>query len=377
MKKAIARLCAEPCKRVEKQVGLTRTAQKYKDELKALADNLPFKRIMLPEFEKASYQPEQVRQQRTFHTTDSHSQAIGRFLVERGTVELLTPKQTMDLFKELHWNCEQIRKLARKRFTDTTAWRGAVVEARRSISRIEAAEEELFIANRRLVVSCIKPYFWIGQVWLADFLQEGSKALSNAIRKFDFARGTPFYVYSQKAIQNRLRNYFRDHIRSGNIGIRPTREMLMIKEILDNWALDHKDPPAIAVLAKLTSIPELRVQKILPFIRQWETLPAPFVSLDAEMNSSGENNATLYEFIEDADAEEASQAVQRSEIWAAIDRLPPRAKYIMRLRFIEGRTLEETGQILSLTRARIKQIQDDSLRKLRQMLRRGVKNPKM
>ena len=357
-------------------VGLTRTAQKYKDELKGLADSLPFKQITLPEFKKASYQPVQVRQQRTFHSPDSHAQAIGRFLVERGTVELLTPQQTMDLFKEIHWNAEHIRKLSRGRMMDARVWRDAVVEARRCISHIESAEEELFIANRRLVVSCIKPYFWIGQVWLADFLQEGSKALSNAIRKFDFARGTPFYVYSQKAIQNRLRNYFRDHIRSGNIGIRPTREMLMIKEILDNWALDHKDPPANAVIAKLTSLPEERVQKILPFIRQWENLPAPFISLDAEM-SSGDNNATLYEFIEDVDAEEASQAVQRSEIWAAIDRLPPRAKYIMRLRFIEGRTLEETGQILSLTRARIKQIQDDSLRKLRQMLRRGVQNPNM
>ena len=49
----------------------------------------------------------------------------------------------------------------------------------------------------------------------------------------------------------------------------------------------------------------------------------------------------------------------------------------MRLRFIEGRTLEETGNILNLTRARIKQIQDDSLRKLRQMLKHGIQDPNM
>jgi RNA polymerase primary sigma factor len=249
-----------------------------------------------------------------------------------------------------------------------------VVRARSLISEIEAAEEELFIANRRLVVSCIKPYFWIGQVWLADFLQEGSKALSNAIRKFDFTRGTPFYVYSQKAVQNRLRNFFRDHIRSGNIGVRPTRDMILIKEITDSWARDQKGQPSPAILAKLTGLPEKRIQKILPFVHQWEAVPAPLVSLDAEM---GENATNLYEFIEDPDTEEASRAVQRSEVWAAIDRLSPRAKYIMRLRFIDGRTLEETGQILNLTRARIKQIQDDSLRKLRQMLRRGVQNPNM
>jgi RNA polymerase primary sigma factor len=357
-------------------VGLTKTANKYKAELLSLAVSLPFKKIELPEFKSPGYHPVQVRQKRTFHSTDASVQTIGRFLVERGTVDILTPAQTLDLFKELHWCSYQIHRLTRKRFSSARQWHDAVVKARSLISQIEAAEEELFIANRRLVVSCIKPYFWIGQVWLADFLQEGSKALSNAIRKFDFTRGTPFYVYSQKAVQNRLRNFFRDHIRSGNIGIRPTRDMMLIKEILDNWAADHKDPPPPAVLAKLTGIEEARVQKILPFIRQWENLPAPLVSLDAEMGT-GDNSASLYEFIEDVDAEEASQVVQRSEIWAAIEHLPVRARYIMRLRFIEGRTLEETGQALNLTRARIKQIQDDSLRKLRQMLRRGVQNPKM
>jgi DNA-directed RNA polymerase specialized sigma subunit len=44
-----------------------------------------------------------------------------------------------------------------------------------------------------------------------------------------------------------------------------------------------------------------------------------------------------------------------------MEQLPDRARYIMKLRFIDGRTLEETGKLLKLTRARIKQIQDASL----------------
>ncbi len=301
-------------------------------------------------------------------------QAIGRFLTERGTVELLPPENTMKLFKEFHWCAHQIRKLSRKKVSDARLLRKNLITARLYISEIEAAEEELFIANRRLVVNCVKPYFWIGQVWLADFLQEGSKALSNAIRKFDFTRGTPFYVYAQKAVQNRLRNFFRDHVRSGSIGMRPTRDMVAIKDIIDSWKKTNDKEPENAVLAKLTGLTEERVQKIRPFIRQWENVPLPIISLDAMV---GENNANLYEFLEDVEAEEASTVAQRSEIWTAIEQLPLRAKYIMRLRFIEGRTLEETGALLNLTRARIKQNQDDSLRKLRQMLRRGIKNPNM
>ena len=354
---------------------LTKTAKAYQDELKSLAENIPLKKITVPEFRSKKFKLEKIRQPRTFQSIVPGMQAVGRFLVERGTVEILSADQTLALFKEVHWCATEIRKLSRKRFKTTQEVKKALKTARSLISEIEAAEEELFIANRRLVVSCIKPYFWIGPVWLPDFLQEGSKALSNAIRKFDFTRGTPFYVYSQKAIQNRLRNFFRDHIRSGNIGIRPTREMIMVKEIVDNWRLDHDSDPSVEVMAKITGLEEPRVKKIYSFVRQWENAPAAFVSLDAEVGDEG--NASLHEFLEDGDAVQATSAVQHSEIWAAIDRLPPRAKFIMRLRFIEGRTLEETGDVLNLTRARIKQIQDDALRKLRQMLRRGVTNPNM
>jgi RNA polymerase primary sigma factor len=355
-------------------MALSKAGQRYVRELQVMAEGLPFRQITLPEFKRAAYQPVMVRQPRTFQAHDSDAQAIGRFLIERGVVELLPPESTLNLFREIHWCGFAIRTLARKRFKQARHCREAVARARTLMSRIEAAEEELFIANRRLVVNCVKPFFWMGQVWVGDFLQEGSKALSNAVRKFDFTRGTPFYAYAQKAVQNRLRNFFRDHVRSGSIGICPTRDMTMVKNLIETWKNDHKEDPDNSVLAKLTGLPEARIVKIKMFLHQWETMPAPPISLDAMV---GDSTSSLHEMIEDVDAEAASDAAEKSEVWAAIDRLPPRARYIMRLRFIEGRTLEETGRLLNLTRARIKQIQDDSLRKLRQMLRRGVSHPNM
>lgn len=361
-----------------KKKAASRTAskavKKQQCELAGLADALPFKELSIPEFTDPHYQPESIRQKRIYVKPESNMQAVGRFLMERGTVEILSQENILELFKEIHWCAEQIRSLSRTKFRSEDRVHSALMDARRFISRIEAAEEELFIANRRLVVSCVRPFFWIGQVWLADFLQEGSKALSNAVRKYDFTRGTTFYVYAQKAIQNRLRNYFRDHVRSGSIGIRPSREMTAIKNLLDQWAEEQGGTPPDEVIAKLTGVAEQRVKKLKPFIEQWQKMPAPPLSLDAEI---GENTTTLYQFIEDPDAKEASDSAQKSEIWAAVNRLPPRARYIMRLRFLEGRTLEETGQELNLTRARIKQIQDDALRKLRQMLRRGIETPNM
>jgi RNA polymerase sigma factor (sigma-70 family) len=343
---------------------------KYRRELNALAENIPFKVIDLPALDGGPYpEPESVRQERTYVRMESGMQAIGRFLAERGTVEILSAEQTRTLFAEIHWCADRIRKSAARAHRGEGGWHRAVVEARGLISRMEAAEEELFIANRRLVVRCVKPFFWIGQVWLSDFLQEGSKALSNAIRKFDFTRGTPFYAYAQKAIQNRLRNYFRDHVRSGSIGMQPSRDMMRVLNAVESWVRIHGEEPGPEALSQVTGMPRSRVNQLLGFIQQWKNVPSPPVSLDALL---GDSSANLHDLIEDEDAPDIPEAAQVAEIWTAIDQLPERSRRIMRLRFIEGRTLEETGRMLNLTRARIKQIQDDSIRKLRSILKEGI-----
>jgi len=146
--------------------------------------------------------------------------------------------------------------------------------------------------------------------------------------------------------------------------------MQLLKKAMDDWKESHKGEAAdVATLAKLTGMDEARVKKIRPFVNQWENMPSPPVSLDAIV---GDGDASLYNFVEDKGSQTAIQAAEKSEVWEAIENLAPRSKYIMRLRFIEGRTLEETGEMLNLTRARIKQIQDESLKKLRQMLNRDL-----
>lgn len=330
-----------------------------------MADNLPFPAIELPTFKKSGFVPEKVRQPRRYIGFDSNMQAIGRFLAERGVVELLAPEQVGHLFTEIHWHAWSIRKMAGRRFKTEADGHAALVDARRRFSQIEAAEEELFIANRRLVVNCVKPFFWIGQVWISDFLQEGSKALANAVRKFDFTRGTPFFSYAQKSIQNRLRNYFRDHVRAGSFGIKPSRDMQLVKNIIDTWVRDYGEEPNDEAVAKIADIPVERIVKIRSYVRQWEKMPAQPVSLDLLINEDG---ASLHEVIEDTSAKESSSGAEHAEVWAAVDKLPERARYIMKLRYMEGRTLEETGELLNLTRARIKQIQDASLKKIRTTL---------
>ncbi|HIE11375.1 MAG TPA: sigma-70 family RNA polymerase sigma factor [Kiritimatiellae bacterium] len=347
--------------------ALTPAGSRYRDELIALAAALPFEVVVTPEFKRKKYRPRRIRQRRIYVRISPDLQAIGRFLTDRGVVDVLDNRDVVQLFKEMHWCAYQIQKLAGARYRNTAAVRAALIKARRLVSEIEAAEEELFIANRRLVVACVKPFFWIGSMWLADFLQEGAKALSHAIRKFDFTRGVPFYAYAVRAVRNRLLNYFRDMVRSGALPVVMTSEMAALKGIMDSFRERGAKTPDDEELARLMDDRPQHVGRLRKLLKQWEQRPAQPLSLDAAM--SGEEAGSLYNVLEDRSIEDASDAAQRAEVWDAIDRLPARMRYIMYLRFMDGRTLEETGRELNLTRARIKQIEDQALEKLRRMLK--------
>lgn len=335
-------------------------------ELDSLAESLPFRRIELPEFQNPDYEPAAIRQKRSYAERDSDTSPISRFLAERGVVELLAPEQTLELFKEIHWCACRIRLLASAPGGTPQELQDAVTEARRLVSRIEAAEEELYVANRRVIVNAMRPYFWLGQIWLGDFLQEGSRALSHAVRRFDFTRGSPFIAYAQRAVMNRLANYFRDHVRSGSICKRLSNAMIAVSKVMDEWKQIHGREPSDEELMSLTALPFTQVKKAKAAIRASKRLPSSLVSLDAE--TGPDNDATLYDLMKDTAAPVIPDTVQKAEIWDTVRHLPARERNIIRLRFFEGLTLEETGHALRLTRARIKQIQDAALEKVRDQL---------
>jgi len=321
--------------------NLVTQSEKFIAELTGYAEGIPFRRLEVEDYLDAAFEPGRVRQERTYPSL-SRTGSVQRFLVERGVVELLGKEKTTALFLEIHWCIHELDKLAANPPKTPAAQKKTLVAARGLLSRMDEAEEELFIANRRLIAACVKPFYWIGEVWVADFLQEGAKALTNAIRKFDFTRGTPFYSYAQISVQNRMRNYFRDHIRSGALNLRPTEEMKRMKEMKDRWKEQRGEDPPPEILAKMCGMKLERVIKL---------------------------TTNMHEMIEDKKgANAAFNSLQHSEMRDAMKQLPERSALILQLRFIEGRTLEETGNRLDLTRARIKQIQDEALRKLRVIL---------
>lgn len=343
------------------------TVKEWRDQLASLASALPFRVVPLHKFAPRGFTPTQVRQPRVHVRCSASTDPVTRFLVERGAVKVLPADQALDLFREIHWCAGRIRSLARQPYRRAAPARQAVDEVHRLMSQIEAAEEELYLANRRLVVACVKRYFWVGDIWLGDFLQEGSRALCNAVRNFDFTVGTPFFAYAKRAVHNRLQNHFRDHVRSGSLPLKLSDEMVHIRDLIEAWMADHTAPPSDRTLARLSGIPEARVHSARAFMsRIASNMNASVVSLDSII---GENNdSDLYEVVKDTRVADAAQQALKSEIWTVLNTLPERSRFIIRMRYLEGLTLEETGRRLNLTRARIKQIQDESLQRLRRIL---------
>lgn len=335
-------------------------------DVREAAVGLPFLNLEIPEFRDPDYEPEKIRQERRYGRSDSQTQPITRFLADRGQVDILPPEHITELFREIYWSCYHLRALAAAETDDPDYWADALRRTLKLVQRMEAAEEELFIANRQLIVACVKPFYWIGQIWISDFLQEGSRALGNAIRKFDFTRGVPFYAYAQRSIQNRLRNFFRDHIRTGALGMKPSYDMTRMQQVIEQWKDRHGEEPSQVVIAEMTDLPEERVKRLMPLVRQWQRMPRTPMSLDAVL---GDTQSSLHELVADHDQIDSSEEVERNEVWEAVARLPERLQLILKRRYVDGYTLEEVGDEFGLTRARIKQLQDEGLEKMRAFMR--------
>ncbi len=238
--------------------------------------------------------------------------------------------------------------------------------ARKALRGCEASRKRMIESNLRLVVKISRRYVNRGLA-LLDLIEEGNLGLIRAVEKFDPERGFRFSTYAtwwirqtiERAIMNQTRTIrLPIHVvKELNVYLRASREL--------SQKLDHEPTPE--EIAGLLGKPVEDVEKML-------ALNERVTSMDVAVSPTSDK--TVVDTVPDQQVSDPVRLLQDSDLSASLDswldELCEKQREVVARRFglrgHETSTLEEVGREIGLTRERVRQIQVEALRRLRDIL---------
>jgi RNA polymerase primary sigma factor len=304
---------------------------------------------------------EHYEQVRDHHEDDDDPLAF--YLKQINKIPLLSPEEEKKCYIEARYFKDTLEILSNKNKTGEIDLKKFKKEREIYDKKLIEVKNKLVTANLRLVVSIAKKYQHRG-LSLIDLIDEGNIGLIEAIDRFDYTKGFKFSTYSTWWIRQSIIKAIADKGRLIRLPIHMLNTIRKCYFITKQLTQKLGREPTAEEISEHLGIPKEKVVKILHVAQ----MPG---SLEAPINTDGSSElGDLIEYEESGVHEDTVffMALQQL-IKQVLDKLSTREKRIIELRFgLDGEgpyTLEETGNILGITRERVRQIQNSALKKLK------------